>query len=181
MDEGRAYELGPEELGRLLAEAIEADPLAADAEAEAEPPAEPVDRASRDRARRELLSALLDRPCDRISVLQGKSTGELLLADDTDPSIFRIIKGHGKEMVRRAHSKTERDVGITLYYAAIAGALVCHGKKISDFSHAALARSLGTLAAKRWLPEPLVELFRQAHRYCAEQPADTSGPTDLAP
>lgn len=182
MSKGRAFELGPEELNRLLTEAMDAERLAVKPSDEPAPDGacaeEEQDPASHDATRRDTLEALLARPCDRLSILQGRTTGELLLSAETAPVVLRIIKDDGKARARAAGTRTARDVATTLYYAAIAGGIVYHGKRISEFPYDELAESFETLAAKSWMPPALVELFQRAGRISSRQGRADPPPED---
>jgi len=174
VDKPCAFELDRQQLSRLLAAGIDGEP----------PSGRPVggadgSRPSRAAALREALSALMAQPCDRVAILQGRTTGSLLLDRQTDPAILRLVKEHGKTLVRAGGPRTSRDAAVTVYYAAIASALVHHREKITHFPHGALSRSFRTLCAKRWIPVELRSLFAEAQGLCEEHP--DPGPGDREP
>jgi len=182
VDQPSAFELGPGELRRFLAEAMGVSDVEGEPEGEASAPGPdrepPTDRAGRDAARRDALAAFLAHPCDRLSVLQGKAAGDLLLDPGTDPAVLHVVKAQGKQAVRQAASEASRQAGIVLYYAAIASALVHHGRRISSFSLPELVRSFQTLVLKQWLPDSLADLFRQALCRCTGRSEDPPAPAD---
>ena len=63
-------------------------------------------------------------------------------------------------------SKAQGAAATTLYYGAIASALVHHRKKITQGSYQNLDESLALLGTKTWMVEELRELFSQARRIC---------------
>ena len=101
--------------------------------------------------------------------LTGKSLGEILLAHDTDVGILKAIKTYGKKLSLTVEGGRENAVAVTIYHAAIAGALVYHGQVISTSSFNALGRSFSILIDKKWLTPELKELFVKARDICQKR------------
>lgn len=108
----------------------------------------------------------------RMELLAGKSLGEILLAQDTDLGILRAIKTYGKKLSLTVESGKENAVAVTIYHAAIAGALVHHDQLISTSSYDELGRSFAILVDKKWLTPELKELFVKASDICHKRAED---------
>jgi hypothetical protein len=105
-----------------------------------------------------------------IGVLGGESIGALLLAPRTDIDILKRIKDRGRKLSETAKSGPEHHVANTIYYAAIASALVHHGSRVTTHSYANLRKSFGRLAQEHWISQTLAELFGKAEQACRNQP-----------
>jgi len=114
------------------------------------------------------LSALAARFRDALP-LGGQALGEVILDADTELAVLAKIKEHGKELSTATDSEVERDVGLTVYFAALAGALLYHGERITSYSYAAMADAFNRLAAKRWMEPRLARHFSKAARECKER------------
>jgi len=101
-----------------------------------------------------------------IAALAGEPIGKLLQDPKTDTATIRMTKGYGRRLSEDAESEAEHHTGNTIYYAAIAHALVCHDLKITKYSYKDLQESFFHLSRKDWIPENLCDLFRRAAEYC---------------
>ncbi|MFC1762653.1 hypothetical protein ACFL6U_11305 [Planctomycetota bacterium] len=97
-----------------------------------------------------------------VEVLSGDSVGELLQDPETDLSFVRTIKDHGRRVSSSTASEVEHEVGNTVYFAAIASALIFHSVRISRLSYVDLKKSFHRLTSEDWIPQWLIELFGQA-------------------
>jgi len=113
-----------------------------------------------------LISKHLDSICDISGLTEGVSLRALLLHPETDISILHKIRKQGKILLRRAKSPEMRDVATTLYYAAIASALVFHNEKISKLSKDKLRQTLSALSQATWQPSDLAKLLKKAELCC---------------
>ena len=111
------------------------------------------------------LSARQDNPDPKLAS-PGKPLGEALLAKTTGLDTIQRIKRHGKKMAGRSESGPEYSVGIAIYYAAIASALIHHNEKITRHSRGNLLRSFTTLKEKLWMPPDLSRHFSKASDLC---------------
>jgi hypothetical protein len=98
--------------------------------------------------------------------LNGMTLSEALLNPQSDIGLVQAIKDCSKTLSCTLDSRTETALARTVYFAAIAGALVHHDRKITQSSYQTLAESLATLIEKRWMAPELVELFSQARQIC---------------
>ncbi|HET6496043.1 MAG TPA: hypothetical protein VFH61_11855 [Thermoleophilia bacterium] len=98
--------------------------------------------------------------------LQGRALGEVLLDEETELGILSAIKEHGKVLSQSTDSEAERDVGLTIYFAAIAGAILFHDHRITSYSYAALADAFERLVHKRWMNPKLARHFAKARAKC---------------
>ena len=102
--------------------------------------------------------------------LSGRPLGELILSPTTDLAVLQTIKAHGKQLASRPGcSESERDCGLSLYFAAIASAVLFHSQKITTHSYENLERSFRSLSEKPWMASNLAELFAQAKTLCRER------------
>jgi hypothetical protein len=73
------------------------------------------------------------------------------------------LKECAKKWVRQAQAGAAREAAATVYYAAIAVALVRHGQRISRLSPEGLSESFVELTGKPWMTGLLRTLFRAAN------------------
>lgn len=115
------------------------------------------------------LPAILGRLRDDLLPLGGKALGEALLDKQSSLEMLQTIKEYGKELAAGSDRKVEHAVGIAIYFAAIASALLFHDERITSYSYSALAQSFGTLINKRWLAGQLDRHLAKARRICKKK------------
>ena len=98
--------------------------------------------------------------------MKGRALGEALLDEETEPAVLAVIKEHGKALSQAAGCEVERDVGLAIYYAAIAGAILFHDERITSYPYSALADAFSRLIDKRWMDPKLARHFAKARRKC---------------
>jgi len=98
--------------------------------------------------------------------LPGRSVLQVLLSPESTFGQLEAIKAENKSQTTAPVSEAECAAATTLYYGAIASALVHHRKKITQGSYRKLDESLALLSEKTWMAEELRELFSQARRIC---------------
>lgn len=108
------------------------------------------------------LSTTQTRMSHKLADLAGEPIGRQLLDPAIDLAVIRRIKNHGRKLAESARSKPQRRVASTIYYAAIAAALLFHGTRITSHSYADLGKSLRRLMDETWISPSLTELFRKA-------------------
>jgi len=118
---------------------------------------------------RETLVMMIDRAAGATGVLAGRTLGEALLDPQSDLDLLGAIKEAAKTLSSTLDSRTETALAKTVYFAAIAAALVHHEAKITQHSCETLAESLAQLMEKRWMARELVELFTRARQMCASR------------
>lgn len=69
-----------------------------------------------------------------INVLSSEPIGKLLQDPETEIDLIRMIKDYSSSFSKRAKSKREHQVANTIYYAAIAHALLFHGRRITWYT-----------------------------------------------
>ena len=89
----------------------------------------------------------------------GKSLGDVLLDAKTDMGLLQAIKTYGKKLSLAADSEKESAVAVTIYHAAIAGALVHHDERISSSSYDTLEKSFSLLLSKKWITPELKKMI----------------------
>lgn len=118
----------------------------------------------------ELLPEALGQLCRELRPFSGDSIGALLTNPQTDPQVFTRLKDYAKELGAAA-SQVEREVTLTVYFAAIASALVFHDARISQHSGKKLAAAFGTLSRRSGMPPELLSLFQKAAKVGGFPPA----------
>ena len=102
-----------------------------------------------------VVSSIADRPIER-----------LIQDSETDVALLRQVKEYGKKLSDNAEAKAESHVANTVYYAAIASALVFHDKRITKYSYKDLEKYFRRLDKEKWIQETLRGLFSRAAEYC---------------
>lgn len=115
------------------------------------------------------LPAILGRLRDDLLPLGGKPLGEVLLDKECSLKMLQTIKEYGKQLAAGSDREVEHAVGIAIYFAAIASALLFHDERITSYSYPALAQSFGTLINRRWLTGQLDRHFAKARRICKKK------------
>jgi hypothetical protein len=98
--------------------------------------------------------------------LAGRSLGRVLLEPQSDVDLLRAIKDCSKKLSHELDSEAETALATTVYFAALASALVHHDKKITQNSYEKLGESFTLLTAKKWMAQELIGLFGRARRIC---------------
>jgi hypothetical protein len=101
-----------------------------------------------------------------IAALSGEPVGKLLENPTTDIKLIRMIKDYGRKLSAYAESEAGHHVSNTIYYAAIAHALVHHNTKITNYSFENLKVFFNQLSNENWMPNTLSSLFSKANKYC---------------
>jgi hypothetical protein len=101
--------------------------------------------------------------------LQGRALVEVLLDKETELDILGEIKEYGKAISTATDSEADREVGLTIYYAAIASAILFGNQRITSYSFSALANAFGTLVDKRWMNPKLARHFAKARKTCRKK------------
>lgn len=109
--------------------------------------------------------------CDP-DALTGKSLAHVLLSPQSDLDLIRTLKEGCKTLSRSLDSETDTALATTIYFAALASALVYHQQKISQSAHEKLSESFTSLIEKKWMAQELIDLFSQARQICANKRAE---------
>ena len=104
-----------------------------------------------------------------IAALSGEPIGKLLQDPKTDISIIRMTKDHGRKLYTNYKSEAEHHTANTIYYAAIAHALIYHNLKITKLLYEDLQKSFCQLSKENWIPDNLRDLFIKASEYSKER------------
>ena len=111
------------------------------------------------------LSEQLTTLCKISGIASEESVRDLLTYPKTDVSFLRKIRDFFKKKSKCADPEAEH-AAITIYYAAIAYALVVHNLKITKFSLRDLHNTFSLLVKSEWIPPVLSSLFGKACDYC---------------
>jgi len=112
------------------------------------------------------LSVVLTDFCQRLGLLSQETIGVLLKNPDTELAVIKVIKKYAKQFSGKSHSKDECMIAKTLYYAAIAHALVYHKKRITSFGYQDLTLKFQRLSKSAWLDTYSLGLFGKALKRC---------------
>jgi hypothetical protein len=112
------------------------------------------------------LSDVLDKPCPELQPIAGRTLGDVLMDPTTPLATLETLKQYGKGLSLRWEEGPEHVVAAMIYFAAIAAALVFHGRKITTRSHRDLADLLRILMNDRWITPELAGLFDSARTMC---------------
>jgi len=122
----------------------------------------------------EVLPKALGKQRNAISAIVGYPIGKMLYNQKTNLSLLKKIKDYGKKLSKCADSQAEHDTANAIYYAAIAGSILYHDRRISKFSYKDLGCSFDVWSQKNWIPRDLRNLFAEASQYC-ENKIKTNG------
>ena len=115
------------------------------------------------------LSTMTRDLCESLASVAGRTLGQVLLDRNTDITVIEAIKAYAKRLAHRREPKTEQSVAVTVYFAAIANALLFHDKKLTKHSYGSLALYLTILIDKEWMLPSLGDLLVQAREICREK------------
>ena len=96
----------------------------------------------------------------------ARTVADVLLGRETDLAALRALKDRAKTLVRAAAAEADDAAATTVYYAAIARALVDHGERLSRHSAEKLAEAFSKLERMSWMPPDLIALFAKARTRC---------------
>ncbi len=105
-------------------------------------------------------------PCLPAALIPAESIGMLLKKPKTSTSTLKKLKEYGRTLFSEGKNQSDRDVGLAIYYSAIANALVFHDILITRFGYVELDSSFSTLIEKTWISSSLRTLFEKACQHC---------------
>ncbi len=126
----------------------------------------------------ESLPIILKRMYKELRPLAGDSLAQLLLNPKTDINAIEKIKEYSKNTSNFAESEVEHQTAITVYYTAIASALVFHNQKISQNTYTQLEESFSTLIDQKWITSEITQLFVRARAICKQKVEKTQKDQD---
>jgi len=113
----------------------------------------------------ELPVALTDY-CQRLGLLSQTTIGGLFENSRTELAVIKGIKKYAKQRSAKSGSKEDRMIANTLYYVAIAHALVYHNRRITSFGYKNLIQKFQRLCEFVWLDRYTLGLFEKAWKQC---------------
>ncbi len=99
-----------------------------------------------------------------------QSVGEVLQDPQATLTAVKNIRRYAKQKAARIDDEVEHAVMTTMYFAAIASALVFHEQRITTYSYGSLRSSFDKLRRKPWMSTSLAELFDKAEQMCRDRP-----------
>lgn len=170
-EQSSAFRFDPTRVGRLLSVYQEPEPSDDGAEAEDEKAGLLRDCLSEALPLREevadVLPVMLRRMVKQLPRLRGQTLHALLTDPRSRLDDLERAKSEAKKAIADAQTNAEYEVAGVLYYAAIACALLYHGRKMTRHSHEQLADAFRVLKSKEWISGELRELFTRAGARCA--------------
>jgi hypothetical protein len=112
------------------------------------------------------IADVLGRKCPAIEPLEGAEIGAALLGPAASADARRVLKDYARALAAESTGPAERIAARSVYYLAIAGALVHCEAKITNHSHRKLAIALAALCAKPWIEGPTEKLLAAAGDLC---------------
>ena len=106
--------------------------------------------------------------CHTSTMLSGGTIRSLLQDPQTDIVLIQSLKRYTKDLSQKTKNKADHDAITTLYFAAIAHALIHHGILITKYSYSELAERFHSLSESDWVTVELAELFRQSGIICRQ-------------
>ena len=116
----------------------------------------------------EVLPSGTEPPVAETVKLPDGSLKEALLDPQCDLAVLRTIKDHNKRLSAMVASGSQTLITATLYYAAVAAALVYQNQRISQYSHEDLAERFLALTQRSWIDRDLRGLFARAAALCRQ-------------
>ena len=101
--------------------------------------------------------------------LAGRSLGEVFLDPNSDVELLEAIKNCSKKLSAALDSQAEAALATTLYFAALASALVYHDKRVTQSTYKKLEESFASLMQKQWMTREMIALFSRAQRICGNR------------
>lgn len=99
----------------------------------------------------------------------GHAIGDLLLRADTDLAELTELKQYAKDLSRQDGPELSREVAITVYYTAVAAAIVHHQQKIANFTYGELEAAFTRLIEADWVAWDIADLLARARKTCQEK------------
>ena len=119
-----------------------------------------------DESQIEKLPEVLADFCQTLGLLTGDKLGECLRNQDTELSVIENIKQYAKVLSRKSRTDEEHIIAKTLYYSAIAHALLNQKTKITEYSYAELTKAFDRLRKVDWMEDYFILLFAKAWKHC---------------
>ncbi len=96
----------------------------------------------------------------------GYTVRDVLFGPPVEADVFREIKDWAKAIAARAGQGPAHVAATTIYYAAIARALVSANEKVTEHGPEGLRQAFAMLTAKQWMPPDFHSLFGEARELC---------------
>jgi len=119
---------------------------------------------------------VLGRPCDELS--SYCTIAELLFASVPDLVALTDLKNYAKLLDQKESSTSTKATATSIYYAAIAAALVAHNERITKHGYRDLARYFAEIASKPWMTADLKALFVKARDTCQKHAGEDGAAAD---
>lgn len=114
----------------------------------------------------------LNQPAAGIQSLLNRSVKETLLDPQCDLAVLKAIKDHSKRLSAMVASGSQALIAATIYYGAVASAMVYHDQRISRYTYENLGARFLALTQRSWVDRELRELFALAAAACRRTRTD---------
>jgi hypothetical protein len=132
-------------------------------------------RLSDDPSFQEVLASVRGESTARTPGSLDRSLKEVLLDSQCSATVLQAIKDHSKRLSAAVTSGSQTLVTTTIYYAAVAAALVHRGEWITRYSRGDLVERFSLLAQRMWIDEDIRGLFARAAGLCREKEKGADG------
>lgn len=173
------YGLKPSQLGRLLSVSAWIPESVSDVSEDQIKAAVFRDRLNRrlsdDPSFVEVLRSASAPPTEAVAGSLDRSVKVVLLDPQGSLMVLQAIKDHSKRLSAMVTSGSETLIATTIYHAAIAAALVHHGRRITKYSWENLTDRFSLLAQRMWIDDDTRGLFARAAECCRKKQREASG------
>lgn len=123
------------------------------------------------------LTSVLRHVYREVSSQAGRSVKNDLLDPGTSIEVLKEIKDYHQRIARAGagRSEAERRVATTVYFSAIASALVFHRQKMTSYSLEKLRQALHKLLDQVWIDPEIKDLLERACKVLDDQTHTTRG------
>lgn len=111
-------------------------------------------------------------PATGVQPLLNRSVKETLLDPHCDLAVLKAIKDHSKRLSAMVASGSQTLIAATIYYGAVASAMVYHDQRISQYTYENLGARFLALTQRSWVDRELQELFTLAAAACRRTRTD---------
>ena len=103
---------------------------------------------------------------EQMDGLRKKTLENALLNSETDLVVLKAIRDYGKKHAAGRTNDPRHSVAVVVYYAAIASALLFHGRKVTRYPYKKLVSAFQKLADKPWMIPKFAKHFSEAQELC---------------
>lgn len=115
------------------------------------------------------LSIHLSTLCDISGISKTETFKSVIKNDKVELGLLIKMKDYFKNLSGKSTTEMEHQIYNSIYYAAIASALLYHHERITRYSYEELATNFTRLLKEDWLPNYILKLYQEAQSYCTSK------------